>query len=595
MMPAEFDLLTAYLEGTLDAPAELALEARLKAEPELGRELVRLSRQELILREWAQAMQLADPGPEPASPAPTPARRRSWGVAWFAALAVVLAVALGVALWPRPLPEDPPPTGPNLLARLLGVTGQVEVVQPSGERIAAASDQKLFGAATLRVGGEGSRARVQYTDGSLLDLAAGTTVRLEPEAARGATVGKQVILLEGYLYADVRPQPEDRPLVMTTPHALLKARGTRFSSATQPEGTRVELEQGRLQVVRTSDGKSIDVTEGLYAVVQTDDLALLSEPLPPRVREHRDLLTHGGGPILSIAFAPRSNLLAVGGADGTVLLWDADKRQPSRQWKAHPAKVKDLAWLPDGKSLLTLGQDRQVKLWDAFSGQLLQPMVRIKREAASMALSPDGKKVALALNHGKGTVGNEQVRIHDLATGQEVGKLVGHPQPIGNLVFLPDGDTLATAGAGRDGTIKLWSLETQTELHTLRGHLGQLNALAVDPDGTLLASGGRDGVIKLWDVPSHSLVRTLPGHPREVRCLAFSPDGRTLASCGTDGAARLWDVRTGQELLHLTGLTFAAPAVAFSSDGQFLGASSWDPLVKVWEVPLQLRPRQPGF
>ena len=45
----------------------------------------------------------------------------------------------------------------------------------------------------------------------------------------------------------------------------------------------------------------------------------------------------------------------------------------------------------------------------------------------------------------------------------------GAPPTIGNVVFLPDGDTLATAG--RDGAIKLWSVETQTEMHTLRGHL----------------------------------------------------------------------------------------------------------------------------
>src|SRR5207237_7131592 len=108
--------------------------------------------------------------------------------------------------------------------------------------------------------------------------------------------------------------------------------------------------------------------------------------------------------------------------------------------------------------------------------------------AECVALSPDGKKVAVALTQAKGAPGNEQVRIHDLATRLEVGKLLGHNQPVGNLLFLPDGDTLVTAG--RDGLIKLWSVETQVELHTLRGHLGALNALAVDPDGRTLASGG---------------------------------------------------------------------------------------------------------
>jgi ferric-dicitrate binding protein FerR (iron transport regulator) len=597
MTPDDLDLLNAYLEGSLDPAAERALETRLKSEPDLARELVRLSRQELILREWTQAMQLADPGPEPTSPQPEPASSPAparasrswlpWGLGILAAsLLVGLAVGLSIRLG----------NGTNVLARLQDVSGQVEVLRPDGERITVDSAHDLVGTSTLRIGGEGSRARVQYPDGSQLELSAGTTVRLEPEGGKAGTVGKQVILLEGYVHANVRPQPMNRPLVMTTPHALIKVPGTRFSSATQPEATRVELEEGRLQVVRTSDGKSIDVTEGLYAIIQPDEPALTSEPLPPRVRDHRDLITHGGGPILAIAFAPQRNLLAIGGADGTLLLWDADTRQTFRQWKAHTAKIKDLAWLPDGKTILTLGQDkadRQMKLWDARTGELKPVILRLKREADCFALSPDGKKVAIALNQGKSAPGNEQIRLHDLATGQEIGKLVGHGQPLGNILFLPDGDTLATAG--RDGFIKLWSIETQTELHTFRGHLGALNALAVDPDGRTLASGGRDGVIKLWDIASHSEIRTLPGHPREVRCLAFNPDGRILASCGTDGAARLWDMRTGQELMHLLGLTFAAPAVAFSPDGVFLAASSWDPVVKVWEVPARLRPRRVGF
>jgi WD40 repeat protein len=590
MNPSDLDLLTAYLEGTLDPIAESALEARLKAEPELARELVRMSRQELILREWAQAMLLADPGPEPSTPAPpAPERPRRTRLLWWAgSLAASLAVIAGVVFATRP-------TGSNVLARLQAVSGQVEVVHPSGERVTASGERDLYGSATLRVGGEGSRAQIQYPDGSRLELSAGTTVRLEPEGGRGSTVGKQVILLEGYVYADVRPQPGNRPMVMTTPHALIKVPGTRFSSATQPEATRVELEEGRLQVVRTSDGKSIDVSEGQYASIQPDEPALVSEPLPPRVRDHRDLIKHGGGPILSIAFSPTSNLLAIGGADGTLLLWDVDKRQPRKQWKAYAGKIKDIAWLPDGKRLVTLGPGPQLKMWDATTGELKQPITKLKREAECIALSPDGKRVAVALSQGKGAPGNEQIRIHELATGLEVGKLNGHAQLVCDMVFLPDGDTLVTAGRERDGLIKLWSVEAQVELHTLRGHLGQLNALAVDPDGRTIASGGRDGVIKIWDVASHSEIRTLPGHPREVRCLAFSPDGRVLASTGTDGAARLWDMHSGQELMHLTGLTFAAPSVAFSSDGQFLAASSWEPQVKVWEVPANLRPRRIGF
>lgn len=582
MTADDLDLLLAYLDGSLDPAAEADLVARLKAEPDLAQELVRLARAESVLREWAHAMQLADPGP---AEEPTPAARpRRAPLAWLAGgglLAVALFVALGLGLFSN----APRPTA--ALARLVEAVGQVELHLPSGEATPGRDDDDLLPGLTLRVGGGGSRARVAYPDGSRLDLTAGTTVRLEGGPTTAA--GRQVVLLEGYVHAEVRPQPDGRPLVLTTPHALVRVAGSRFSSATQPEATRIELEEGHLHVVRASDGQAVEVNEGFYAIIARDEPALMPEPLPTQVREHRDLVKHGGGPILAIAFAPAGDLLAVGGHDGSVLLWDAAKRQGWRQWKAHPAKVKAVAWLPGGKEVLTAGSDKQVKRWDSFTGRETGPAIKAKKDVEAFALSPDGKTVAVAVAVGRGAPGNEQVRLFDVATGQEVGKLLGHTQPVAGLVFLPDGQTLATAG--RDGLVKLWSLATRDEVATLRGHVGQINAIAADPDGHLLATGGRDGAIKLWDAVGRFEVRSLPGHPREVRGVAFSPDGRVLASTGTDGAARLWDMHSGAELAHLTGLPYAAPAVAFSRDGRLLAASSWDPQVKVWDTPAGLRPR----
>lgn len=595
--PADRELLLAYIEGELDAQAEARLHSRLKTEPELAQELICLARTESILREWAQAMQLAaeaatDPIPQLA---PAPHRRFPW--AWLLGVGVLAASLL--ILWSAGIftpatavaPVDPASATPVALAQIIEAAGQVELLNPAGQRSLARPQQDIAPGQTLQVGGDGSRASIQYPDGSRLDLTAGTTVRLE--GGPGTSLAKQVILIDGYVFAEVKPQPEGQPLVLTTPHAIIRVPGTRFSSATQQDTTRVELDEGRLQVVRTSDGKSIDVTEGLYAIITRHEPALMSEPLPPRVSKHRDVIKHGKGPIECIAFSPDSNLLAISSWDGSLLLWDAKKQQPWREWKAHNTRIRGIAWLPGSKLILTAGMDRKLKVWDTFTGEDKSPPFKLRHNVDCLALSPDGKTVAVAHAMSRGTPGNEQVRLYDLTTGQEVGRVLGHNRPIGSLAYLPDGETLATAG--EDGLIKLWSVKTQKELATLRGHVGQLNTVAADPEGRTLASGGRDGTIKVWDVATRSEIRSLPGHPREVRSVAFSPDGTLLASCGTDGAARLWDLHTGQELMHLTGLTYASPSVAFSHDGQFLAASSWDPLVKVWDVMLLLRSRRPGL
>ena len=53
--PADRDVLDAYLADRLAQHERDALERRLKAEPALADELLRLAREETIIRDWAEA------------------------------------------------------------------------------------------------------------------------------------------------------------------------------------------------------------------------------------------------------------------------------------------------------------------------------------------------------------------------------------------------------------------------------------------------------------------------------------------------------------------------------------------------------------
>jgi hypothetical protein len=75
----------------------------------------------------------------------------------------------------------------------------------------------------------------------------------------------------------------------------------------------------------------------------------------------------------------------------------------------------------------------------------------------------------------------------------------------------------------------------------LRGHTGEVFAVAFHPDGTRLATAGRDGAVWLWDLARGDEVVRLPGHKSYVWSLAFNRDGTTLASGSGDATVRLWD------------------------------------------------------
>ena len=61
------------------------------------------------------------------------------------------------------------------------------------------------------------------------------------------------------------------------------------------------------------------------------------------------------------------------------------------------------------------------------------------------------------------------------------------------------------ASGSDDKTIKLWNVESQTEIATLTRHSDYVTSIAFNNTGTILASGSQDNTIKLWNVESQTV------------------------------------------------------------------------------------------
>ncbi len=117
----------------------------------------------------------------------------------------------------------------------------------------------------------------------------------------------------------------------------------------------------------------------------------------------------------------------------------------------------------------------------------------------------------------------------------------------------------------------------------LRGHSGEVYALAVTPDGRQVVSGSQDKTLKVWDLEIGSELRTLSGHSGAVWAVAVTPDGRQVVSGSGDKTLKVWDLETGSELHTLSGHSDWVNAVAVTPDGQRFrneaeseGGSSWE-------------------
>jgi WD40 repeat protein len=183
------------------------------------------------------------------------------------------------------------------------------------------------------------------------------------------------------------------------------------------------------------------------------------------------------------------------------------------------------------------------------------------------------------------------MKVWDAFTGRELHSLKGHTGQVYSVAFSPDGRRIASASA--DKTVKLWDASTGQDLLTLKGHTSVVSCVAFSPDGRRIVSGSKDQTVKVWDASSGQDLLSLKGHSREVSSVAYSPDGRRLASASDDGTVKVWDASSGQNLLTLKGHTAPVLSVAFSPDGRRIasGSGGFDrhakPLpgeVKLWDA-----------
>jgi WD40 repeat protein len=82
---------------------------------------------------------------------------------------------------------------------------------------------------------------------------------------------------------------------------------------------------------------------------------------------------------------------------------------------------------------------------------------------------------------------------------------------------------------------------------------GEVNSVALSPDGQRIASGSDDGTISVWNtMTGEPVAGPFTGHKDIVRSVAFSPDGQHIISGSDDRTIRVWNSTTGETVVgHL--------------------------------------------
>ncbi|MFF0000941.1 AAA family ATPase [Streptomyces avermitilis] len=299
-------------------------------------------------------------------------------------------------------------------------------------------------------------------------------------------------------------------------------------------------------------------------------------------------------PVGAVAVTPDGSRVITGSDDGTARVWDPTTGRELHTLSGHTAPVDAVAVTSDGSRAITDSEDGTTRAWDLMAGQEFRTLTGHMAPPEAMALAVDGSRaMALAPDGSRAITGSEDGTAHvwDLTTGRELHTLTGHTGPVQAVAITPGG-TYAITGSQGDRTARVWDLTTGQETHALTGdHTTPLHAVGLTPDGThaITSSHSNDdaytGIARVWDLTTGQETHTLTGgHPVAVQVVGLTPDGTHAITGGGDGTVCVWDLTGSQEPYALTGHTSMVRAMGLTPDGTRAITSSQDASPRVWDL-----------
>lgn len=270
-----------------------------------------------------------------------------------------------------------------------------------------------------------------------------------------------------------------------------------------------------------------------------------------------------------IATHPTQPLIASGGQDGRVKLWDTGTGQQTASVDLSGGWIDHLAWSPDGNTL-AVAAGRTLSLLRP-DGTVRHSFPPAPKTICAIAWQPAGSCLASAYFGG--------VILWD--TDDFVSQ---HEYPYANgihtLAWSADNRWLVSGN--QDPSVHLWLPEKQDEFH-MSGYESKVKHISFDHTGRWLAtSGGREGCV--WDCegagPEGREPAMLP-HDAPICAVAYQNQHGIVATAAQDGSVRLWSPDRQQPLRANVKLPHAATQLAWAPDDRYLAIGNEQGVVYV--------------
>ncbi len=291
--------------------------------------------------------------------------------------------------------------------------------------------------------------------------------------------------------------------------------------------------------------------------------------------ERKELCGHARRPALALAFSHDTKMLASGGDDAVVRLWDTLAGSSIRTMKHGSGAVLSVAFHPDNKYLAAGNAAWMILLYEVATGSLIKVLDSSLHMSIVLVFAPKGNEIISGSYNGETLIADSQTgktirefhgvihASHIAAFNQYLDQAAIVPQ---DYSFIERWDTVQgcmldrfarvtdfvdSMALSKDSTKLALASATNKHVHIVHAGTGkllkklqepaiQLYQDSFSPDGASIVALKPDGQLALWDTATGSMINTLEGSTSKAYTLALSPDGNSIATGSNDGTVQLW-------------------------------------------------------
>jgi len=177
------------------------------------------------------------------------------------------------------------------------------------------------------------------------------------------------------------------------------------------------------------------------------------------------------------------------------------------------------------------------------------------------------------------------IRLWSLDTWTNLVVYRSHNSPVWDVRFCPHGHYFVSSSADR--TARLWSTPQIAPLRIFAGHDSDVETVAWHPNGAYVFTGAGvgDKTVRMWSIAQGTQARIFTGHTGNVNAIACAPNGHVVASADDKGVIILWDLRTGRLVKRMRGHGPGGIwSLGWSVESSVLVSGGADCSVRVWDV-----------